>query len=65
LNGSYDFDLSYLPDSGPMTINGQAVNADAPPLSTALREQLGLRLDGTHGPVEVVVIDRVAAPTEN
>ncbi len=65
LSGSYDFDLSYLPDSGPMTINGQAINADAPPLATALREQLGLRLDSTRGPVDVVVIHRVTAPTEN
>jgi uncharacterized protein (TIGR03435 family) len=65
LNGGYDFDLSFLPDSGPMTFNGQAINADAPPLTTALREQLGLRLDSVRGPVNVVVVDRVTPPTEN
>ena len=65
LTGHFDIDLNFLPDSGPMTINGIAVNGDAPPLSTAVREQLGLRLDSTRAPVDVVVVDRVTAPTEN
>jgi len=65
LNGRYDLDLSFLPDSGPMMINGTAINADAPSLTTAVREQLGLRLDSTRAPTDVIVIDRVAAPTEN
>jgi uncharacterized protein (TIGR03435 family) len=34
-------------------------------LITALREQLGLRLESTRGPVEVLVIDHVERPTEN
>jgi uncharacterized protein (TIGR03435 family) len=63
LDGHYDIDLNFLPDSGPMTINGVAINADAPSLTTAVREQLGLRLDSARGPVDVVVIDRVTAPT--
>jgi uncharacterized protein (TIGR03435 family) len=65
LTGHYDLDLSYLPDSGPMTINGTAINADAPPLSTAIREQLGLKLDSTRAPVDVIVIDRASPPTGN
>jgi len=65
LKGRYDIDLNFLPDTGPMMVNGQAVNADAPPLTTAVREQLGLRLDSTRAPTDVIVIDRVAAPTEN
>ena len=65
LTGHYDIDLSFLPDSGPMTVNGVAINGDAPPLTTAVREQLGLRLDSTRAPIDVVVIDRVTAPTDN
>ena len=65
LTARYDIDLTYLPDTGPMTINGTAINADAPPLTTAVREQLGLKLDSTRAPVDVIVIDRVNAPTEN
>jgi uncharacterized protein (TIGR03435 family) len=29
---------------------------------TALQEQLGLKLESTRGPVDVLVIDQVAAP---
>jgi len=65
LTGRYDLDLNFLPDSGPMVINGTAINADAPSLTTAVREQLGLKLDSTRAPVDVIVIDRVNAPTGN
>ena len=65
LTGHYDIDLSFLPDTGPMLVNGTAINADAPSLQTAIREQLGLRLDSSRAPIDIVVIDRVTAPTEN
>jgi uncharacterized protein (TIGR03435 family) len=41
---------------------GTAVAGDAPPLVTALREQLGLRLESGSAPLDVFVIDR---PTSN
>jgi uncharacterized protein (TIGR03435 family) len=40
-----------------------AVQSEAPELSTAFQEQLGLKLVSSHGPLDVIVIDRVARPT--
>ena len=61
LSGDYDLDLIYTPEDGPPV----AAAAEAPSLPTALQEQLGLKLEGGRAPVEVLVVDRVEAPTEN
>jgi uncharacterized protein (TIGR03435 family) len=53
LTGVWDFDLKYSPPNAPNP------DPDPPSIFTALQEQLGLRLDATTGPVEVLVIDRV------
>ena len=60
LEGPFDIDLSFA-----VQAPGVDVQSDVPTLTTALREQLGLRLDSTRAPVDVLVIDRVEPPTEN
>jgi uncharacterized protein (TIGR03435 family) len=57
LPGSYDFTLEWAPD--------QAADSPLPSLVTALREQLGLRLETQKSPVEVLVIDSIDKPSEN
>lgn len=59
LQGNYGFALKFAPVGAP--------NADAerPEMVTALREQLGLRLESTRAPLEVLVIDSVERPTPN
>jgi len=67
----YDVDFHYVPelppgkDGGPVMLNGQPVSADGPNIFTALREQLGLRLEKGNGPVDYLVIEHVEKPSEN
>ncbi len=66
LNGDWDFDLAYSDlqqGALPASPNAQPVDPNAPSLFTALQEQLGLKLEATKAPVEVVVIDRLERPT--
>jgi len=60
LTGGYDVELRWTPDAT------QPPSDDAPPtLATALREQLGLRLEPATLPMDHLVIDAVEPPTEN
>ncbi|HTA42295.1 MAG TPA: TIGR03435 family protein [Bryobacteraceae bacterium] len=65
----YDFILKWTPDAPPsQTGRAEPVvdNAEAPPgLFTAFQEQLGLKLESTKAPVEVLVIEHVERPSEN
>ena len=71
LEGRFDFDLSFTPDNpgGPGVAFGGGgcggVSGDRPALSTALQEQLGLRITAGRAPVEVLVIDSAERPAEN
>lgn len=60
LTGHYDFKLRYTyDDSGNLDPN-------APPgLFTAIKEQLGLKLQATRAQTNVIVIDHVERPSEN
>ena len=70
LTGTFDVDLRWTPDSAFTDRNQSAVptpslEGNEPPLFTAIQEQLGLKLERTKGPVDVLVIDHVARPTPN
>lgn len=58
LDGIYDIDLHWTPDS-------PSDSSDALSIFTALHEQLGLKLESTKAPVDILVIDHVEKPTEN
>jgi uncharacterized protein (TIGR03435 family) len=59
LDGIYEFTLRY----STQPLGGSP--DDAPSIFTALQEQLGLKLESTKGPVEILVIDQVERPTED
>lgn len=64
LSGEFNLTLTWsTEDQGPDPLNRPTAGPDAPALSTALQEQLGLRLERARGPVEVLVIDSVERPT--
>jgi len=71
LPGRFDFELKWTPDEtqfGGLGVRVPAPSDDpaAPPdLFTAMQEQLGLKLQPTKAPVEVLVIDHVEKPSEN
>jgi uncharacterized protein (TIGR03435 family) len=67
LPGRYDFDLTWAPDETQLNGDIPAASSDAPspPLFTAMQEQLGLRLEATHGPVNALVVDTAEKPTAN
>jgi bla regulator protein blaR1 len=59
LDGTFDFVIKFKP--------GEPFNSDSTvtPFLDALREQLGLKLVASKGPVRKLVIDRVERPSEN
>jgi uncharacterized protein (TIGR03435 family) len=74
LTGDYDFTLKWAPDLSemqapkgmPATPPSEASQpSDLPTLFTAIQEQLGLKLEGRKGPVEMFVIERAEKPSEN
>ena len=72
LTGAYDFTLTWTPDAGMPTGSGGPAGAaapapdeSAPSIFTAVQEQLGLKLEATRGPVDVIVVDHIEKPAEN
>ncbi len=68
LTGQWWFNVYYgseLPRIPGIDLSQEKVNPDLPSFEGALREQLGLRLERTRGPVPVVVIESAERPTPN
>jgi bla regulator protein blaR1 len=70
LEGKYDFIVKFTPDAGQMAAFGggppPAANPDAPPdLFAAFTQQLGLKLETSKAPVDVLVIDKIEKPSAN
>jgi uncharacterized protein (TIGR03435 family) len=64
IDGRYNITLKWTPETD--TTEGTAPPTDAgPSIFTAIQEQLGLKLQSTKGPVQILVIDHVEMPTEN
>ena len=68
----WDFILRWTPDpsqgppGAPQPVAPPAPDADAPPdLFLAMQQQLGLKLESTKAPVDVLVVDRLEKPSAN
>ena len=58
LAGAWDFELTFVPADV-----AASATTDTPSLFTALQEQLGLRLEASRAPAEVLMVDRIERPT--
>lgn len=70
LTGSFDFELTFDQSSSAQAPPGAAPGPQprddsTPSIFTALQEQLGLKLEPTRGPVDVLVVDSAERPTPN
>jgi uncharacterized protein (TIGR03435 family) len=71
LTGRYDFALKFTPDATQIAnfgagAPGNATDPDAPPdIFAAFTQQLGLKLESTKAPVDVMVIEKIERPSEN
>ena len=66
LAGFWDLEMTFAQEivgSVPPGVEIPPVDPNAPSLFTALQEQLGLKLEPTRGPVDVIVVDSVSRPT--
>ncbi len=67
LKGTYDFSLEFTRESqGAPPPGGNPMQEDeGVTFPQALKEQMGLKLGSTKGPLEVLVIDHIEKPSEN
>jgi uncharacterized protein (TIGR03435 family) len=69
LTDRFDITLEWVPDDVgaalPALDTPKPPESPGPSIITAIREQLGIRLESLRGPVEIFVIDRAERPSEN
>ena len=69
LPGAWDFEITFAPESAPIPappgVELPPGDPTAPSLFTAIQEQLGLRLQSTKGPVDVLVVDSIERPVSD
>jgi uncharacterized protein (TIGR03435 family) len=63
LTGKYDFKLSWAPEN--VAADTNSTDTSGPSIFTAVSEQLGLKLEPQKGPVPILVIDHIEAPSPN
>jgi uncharacterized protein (TIGR03435 family) len=71
LTGTFDFELDFSPEGVKALLPGggppvtAAPPADGMSMHSAVQDQLGLKLESSRGPVDILIIDSAAQPTEN
>jgi uncharacterized protein (TIGR03435 family) len=66
LTGNYDFTLTFEPmQPGAASSETASEPSGRPSIFAAIEEQLGLKLEPTKGPIDVLIIDHVERPSEN
>lgn len=65
--GQFRFQMNFAPVTASAAQPADAADAatDGPSIFTALQDQLGLRLESSKGPVEVLVVDHAEKPSDN
>ena len=65
LSGWFDVRLEWASSGAALSSTTAPADVQLPSLFTALREQLGLKLEAAERPIEMIVIDKAERPTEN
>jgi uncharacterized protein (TIGR03435 family) len=65
--GDFDIRLEWTPTEGELDYkyDDRPIDSNASSIFTAILEQLGLKLEASKGPIEVLVIDHVERPSAN